>query len=175
MTEEEAPLFPQAVLDRLAAGLSAPSPNACWVWTKGKNAKGYGWIAINRKCHYVHRVVMMLTLGRLLASNEVVMHKCDNPSCANPRHLELGDLHTNIADAVQKGRHNPHVRKKRSRLTPEKVLAIKLGLKHKQGILALSIRFLVGQQTIRDIRDNRTWKHIKIPELKTPYDPFSDE
>lgn len=40
------------------------------------------------------------------------MHKCDNPKCVNPDHLQLGTQLENIADCKSKGRT------KRSKLLP---------------------------------------------------------
>ena len=34
----------------------------------------------------------------------VVRHKCDNPPCINPAHLEIGTQADNIADAFARGR-----------------------------------------------------------------------
>lgn len=168
------PIFSQSVLDRLATGIRRTE--GCWIWQKGKNKKGYGWISVNGKCQYVHRVMMAVMLGRLLASNEVVMHECDNPSCCNPKHLILGDLWKNIADAIAKGRHNPRRKKKTRRLKVEEVLLIKLALKFgRQGVRPLAFRFGCGEQTIRDIRDNNSWQKVLLPEQEKPeYDPFTD-
>jgi hypothetical protein len=34
-----------------------------------------------------------------------VMHKCDNPPCCNPSHLELGTRKQNLQDSAARGRH----------------------------------------------------------------------
>lgn len=40
----------------------------------------------------------------------VVRHKCDNPSCCNPEHLEIGTQRDNVHDCIKKGRNkNPPV------------------------------------------------------------------
>ncbi len=33
-----------------------------------------------------------------------VMHSCDNPWCANPKHLQVGTQSANLVDSVLKGR-----------------------------------------------------------------------
>ena len=60
----------------------------------------------SRLVYRVHRKVMADKLGLGLAdiADKVVMHKCDNPRCINPAHLELGTQRTNQHDKVIKGR-----------------------------------------------------------------------
>ncbi|NIC05759.1 HNH endonuclease [Billgrantia bachuensis] len=54
-----------------------------------------------------HRVAYCKANGLQLASIDglVVRHKCDNKSCVNPAHLEVGDHSDNIRDAIERGRY----------------------------------------------------------------------
>ena len=74
--------------------------------------KGYGlgyataWIKLpcgTKKPTTKHRKVYYEATGEL---PEVVRHKCDNPRCVNPEHLEGGTQKDNMQDCVQRGRHN---------------------------------------------------------------------
>lgn len=75
------------------------SPWGCWEWTGKRGARGYGYY---RKVR-VHRLSYWLEYGELPASL-VVRHKCDNPICVRPDHLELGTQADNVHDMLRKGR-----------------------------------------------------------------------
>lgn len=89
----------------------------CWVWTGGKNAKGYGLISgvVNgerlvkmSQQMLAHRVSWIIHVGPIPkgagAHGTVVMHTCDNPACVNPSHLQLGTQSDNVKDMIAKGR-----------------------------------------------------------------------
>lgn len=72
-----------------------PEPNSgCWLWTAGTMAGGYGvfWdgsrhLAAHRFSYELHREPIPLGL--------VIDHKCRNPCCVNPAHLEPVTYQTN--------------------------------------------------------------------------------
>ena len=73
------------------------------------NHNGYGvtsWPGNRKRTALKHRVVMANKLGVPLEaiSGKVVRHKCDNPRCINPDHLELGTQLDNVEDARKRGR-----------------------------------------------------------------------
>ena len=80
----------------------------CWIWQGSKTTLGYGNVYLGgysegkHKTMYAHRYSFELAYGYL---PEVVMHKCDNPPCVNPDHLEAGNRDTNNKDMIAKGRH----------------------------------------------------------------------
>lgn len=77
----------------------------CWVWIGAKNQKGYGLFRISGgKTIAAHRFSYLLYNGEIGEMN--VLHKCDNPSCVNPKHLFLGTNQDNVDDKMKKGRHN---------------------------------------------------------------------
>lgn len=76
-----------------------------------------------------HRVAYCEANGLLLSdiTGLVVRHKCDNPPCVNPDHLELGTVADNNRDKIDRGRFTPMRGEKNgnSRLTPEAVNALR--------------------------------------------------
>ena len=109
-----------------------------------------------------HRLEWCLARG--LHPNEikglVVRHKCDNPSCVNVTHLEIGSQKDNMQDKVKRGRldfrggeHNPA-----SKLTPENVRQIRARSREPQKKLA--DEFGVTISAISGIISRRTWRHL---------------
>ena len=79
--------------------IAPPNATGCWLWLGCKNQAGYGKISGN----YVHRWMWQQVYGEI-PSGFHVLHKCDIPSCVNPKHLWLGTHQDNIRDRDLKGR-----------------------------------------------------------------------
>lgn len=87
----------------------AAGPMGCWVYTGFRKWDGYGWLqrhvgGIPRSLT-AHRYAWILTHGEPPAGAHI-MHKCDNPPCCNPAHLQLGTHDENMKDMAAKGRQN---------------------------------------------------------------------
>lgn len=80
----------------------------CWHWTGELNSQGYGrfatWSGERRSRHLAHRLAYELAVGPL--GDRVARHRCDNPPCCNPSHIEPGTRSDNMRDAVERGRAN---------------------------------------------------------------------
>lgn len=149
----------------MLAGVSArlfgrvEQSDGCMEWPGARYARGYGRISIGGQWWPTHRIAYALTKG-IPSPGELVRHKCDNPPCINPDHLELGDDWLNAQDRKLRGRE-PDRRGQnngRCRLTTDDVRAIRsspLGYKR------LARLYGVGRTTIRDARSGRNWSHAR--------------
>lgn len=81
--------------------------SGCWEWKGSRNDFGYGLVTVTRQGllgERAHRLMFERANGPIPAGL-VVRHKCDNPPCVNPDHLELGTQQQNVDDMVSRGRH----------------------------------------------------------------------
>jgi hypothetical protein len=90
--------------DRFWAQVERRDPDECWPWQGRRMPHGYGTLHHpGRRTSYAHRVAWEFTNGAI-PDGLIVMHTCDNPPCANPRHLRVGTMRDNMQDREAKGR-----------------------------------------------------------------------
>lgn len=123
------------------------------------NSDGYHSIMIDNKKYTVHRFVYEQMFGEIPEGLEV-RHRCDNRSCCNPYHLELGTHGDNMRDMVERGRSAKGSKKKNARLTEENVREIKKRLASGEFYRDLAKEYGVNPATIFGIKKGRTWRHI---------------
>lgn len=84
--------------------------NGCWSWSGSKDGKGYGTLSNrnggSKSPEKAHRVSYEKENGAI-PIGMIVRHKCDNPECTNPEHLELGTQKDNMQDCSKRKRLNP--------------------------------------------------------------------
>jgi hypothetical protein len=76
----------------------------CWIWQGNRDRKGYGRISVKGRTTSTHRLAYRLAHGGDIPDGLVVRHRCDNPPCVNPDHLEIGTPADNSRDMVERGR-----------------------------------------------------------------------
>ena len=138
-----------------------PDSNGCHPWLGCQLAAGYGRFGVIGGLAYATRVAVFLD-GRD-PGQLCVMHKCDNPQCVNPDHLDLGTHADNSRDRDQKGRSGT------VKLSEAAVLYIRAhGVKGSNGgrnkdtgnIKHLAEQFGVSSILIYKILNRTIWKHI---------------
>lgn len=136
-------------------------PSLCWPWEGNRDIEGYGRLKIYVPKNVVkaHRQMWVFTFGDI-PQGQVVRHKCDNPPCVNPSHLELGSSVDNRMDAVKRGRAAKGEQNGLSKLTEIEVLAIRQ--LHREGFNneEIAVGFGVRRTSIRSILLGRTWGHV---------------
>lgn len=167
----------EAFKSRFHKRLSIAHEELCWEWTGWKNEKGYGRLRYQKTNWFAHRLAYAMTYNVVLEPTDIVMHICNNPRCCNPAHLKLGTILENNLQKIVENRANLRNRKSRwKKLSHEEVLTVKLRLKNGHGISNLAYDFSVTTQCIRNIKNNVTWKSVKLPSKEIfEYDPFGDD
>lgn len=137
----------------------------CWQWT-GQKIRGYGRLSKGSRSESsvgAHRFSWEIHNNQKIPENMLVMHKCDNPECTNPKHLMIGTPKDNVQDMISKGR---------------KVNVIPVGVENGKALLNEDkVRFIrqnplvshvklakilgVSPGCIRGVRIERTWSHVK--------------
>ena len=80
------------------------SKTECWAWTGPALPFGHGtWDGPYGKTT-AHRYAWALANAGMPALGVVIRHKCDNPICCNPNHLEPGSQEENVRDMIERGR-----------------------------------------------------------------------
>lgn len=104
---EDAKLSPGSMnlLHRFWSKVDIREESECWPWTAAKTGNGYGNFKAGRYSTIPsHRAAYWFSYG-IYPDKLLVRHKCDNPICCNPSHLELGTAADNAQDKVKRGRH----------------------------------------------------------------------
>ena len=132
----------------------------CWEWVAGKIKSGYGEYWSGEKMVYAHRFSWEISNGKI-PEGLCVLHKCDNPSCVRPSHLFLGTNLDNSKDAVLKNRIVFGENHYKTKLTENKVRAIRD--MYAAGNITQEVLgrlFGITFQSISSIINNKRWKHI---------------
>jgi hypothetical protein len=96
--------YSQDVCDRFWNKVNNPGKiDECWEWLGGKQNTGYGIFYFNSILQLTHRYSYEYYNG-IIKNKLFVLHKCDNPPCLNPNHLELGTQTDNMKDMSLKNR-----------------------------------------------------------------------
>jgi len=146
---------PKDIWKRIVGG----EDGKCWECNGGLS-RGYGAIMIDYKMYYIHRLAYIDTYGPI-PEGMLVLHKCNNPKCCNPKHLYLGTDADNMNQMVKAGRSSRGENRPLSKLKEKDVLKIRLLFSTGNYYQAdLARMFGVAHTTIRKIILRDSWRHI---------------
>lgn len=142
----------------------------CINWKGFLDKHGYGQRRWRGKVHRAHRVAYVESndVDMDEIKGKVVRHRCDNPACVNPGHLQLGSQADNVRDAWSRGRGvNPSFKGEshwNAKLSKRDVLEIRR--RHKRwcpvnGSTALGREFGVSVEAISNVVSRKTWPDLK--------------
>lgn len=129
-----------------------------------KDSDGYARIQYRGKQNRLFRVIYEKKYGEI-PKGMLIRHKCDNSSCCNIKHLEIGTSYDNVQDMIKRGRakygmykvhlygtKNPH-----SKLSEEQVKEIYMSnLSNKE----LARLYNVSDVSIRNIKNKKCWNWL---------------
>lgn len=144
-------------MDRFWSKVAKGHPNECWEW-QASMGDMYGKFWLNQKYEKAHRVAYILIHGDI-PPGLVVRHKCDNPRCVNPNHLELGTQKDNAQDSVERNRRfKPQGELNTSAaLTDEAVRAIRADPRSTRKIAE---SYGVSRTSVSNIKQLKSWTHV---------------
>jgi hypothetical protein len=131
----------------------------CWIWTGGRDSKGYGGLFVDGAKCKAHRVSYEIYVGSIPFGLHV-LHKCDNPACVNPDHLFCGTHAENMRDkALKKRAQGAHrgVEHHLAKLTPQKVALIRQDPRPNSEIAR---ELGVSPKTVYDVRARKSWAYL---------------
>lgn len=137
------------------------SPDDCWRWV-GAMTRGYGRFGHDGRSKLAHRVSWFLCYGVEPPLDAVVMHKCDNGACVNPKHLAIGTQKDNLQDMFTKGRNSnvsmPGEASGTHKLSEAEVLEIRSlrGVPQRE----LAAQFGISQSLVHLVQSRKAWKHL---------------
>jgi hypothetical protein len=138
-----------------------------------KDRKGYPIITVNYKNFHMSRYIYEIHHGPI-PKGLMVRHKCDNPACINPDHLEIGTAYDNVHDMIDRGRAKhgntpppPSIgsKNKIAKLNEQKVVDILKRLEKGESQASIARDYGVNRVRICEIAKGKSWKHVKLPTI----------
>ncbi len=129
----------------------------CWEWTGHCNSGGYGVICLNGRQRIVSRISANMFLKFDTQSPLLVLHRCDNPPCFNPKHLFIGTQFENLKDMTCKGHRATWKRFRQTKLNPKKIKEIRQMLNDNISMKKIGLRFNICATHVWRIKHKKRW------------------
>jgi hypothetical protein len=133
--------------------------DACWIWHGAAKESGHGKLRWCGREQPVGRVVLELTTGEGHAGRGAC-HTCDNPPCANPKHLFWGTQKDNMQDCAAKGRTTIGERNARAKLTEDDVRQIRARRLAGESRKSIAEDYGIHPSAVTMIALRQRWKHV---------------
>lgn len=147
--------------------LVLPYPDECVEFQGAKHSTSgyaYGIVRHEGKTARAHRVAYCQAHGLKLAdiAGRSVRHKCDNPPCINPAHLELGTHTDNMRDMAERGRNRQPkgTGNARAKLTEQQVRDVRAMLAAGFSQRRVAADFCIDSSVVCRINTRKIWGHI---------------
>lgn len=154
-TEEGAPM---RFLQEVAAKYEGAD---CLIWPYGRSGEGRAQVWADGKVKRACRVLCEMVHGAPPAADWESAHSCGNGhlACVNPKHLSWKTRAGNEADKLIHDTHNRGARNGQSKLTDDKVRAIR-GLAGVSPKSHIAKQFGVSRSTVQLIHKGARWGHL---------------
>ena len=129
--------------------------NGCFICTSHTKQKPVGYFQVwhNGRRNKLHVYIYEMMFG-LPPKDHIIRHKCDNPMCINPEHLESGTFYDNNRDIVERGRRAKEIPRK-THLTAEQAAEIRAMEIERGDMQKVAEQYKVSYLTIWRIRTGR--------------------
>lgn len=137
------------------------SEHDCIEYTGPTDGCGYGRINRDGKLVRLHREVWEFNYGKI-PSGMCVRHSCDNPSCVNINHLNIGTHADNMRDKAKRKRvwNMTGSLSHSAKLHENDIPVIRARIESGEKCYAIARDYKVSGETILAIKHKRTWKHV---------------
>ncbi|MFH9812555.1 HNH endonuclease [Streptomyces olivaceus] len=141
----------------------------CWTWTGGKSGP-YGQLQYRRQRLLAHRFSWTLSARQACPVGHVIRHRCDNPPCVRPDHLELGSIAQNVRDTYDRRRRttgNPNLGTTRPNavLNDELVAILRRRARGGQSIRSIANGLELEYTTVLRAIRGIGWPHVSEPPV----------
>jgi len=134
----------------------------CIFWIGARDKDGYGKFVTGRhgqqKHHRPHRWFWEHLNGPL--GDLVLRHRCDNPRCVNPEHLQPGTQKENVGDAIERGRFTMGERNGFAHLNEAVVRDIRRRVASGERQVDVARSLGISTTVVWLVVRRRSWKHV---------------